>query len=113
MGYAIFFETYSSFLALPTLFLEDLFVAPARSSTASAARSCAGSRGKPCGATAGASVAVSPPDQLALDFYDRLGARRMTDWHSHRLAGAALARWRRRRRHGRELHACRAAQLAL
>ena len=26
VGYAITFETYSSFLALPTLFLEDLFV---------------------------------------------------------------------------------------
>ena len=27
-GYAIVFETYSSFLALPTLYLEDLFVLP-------------------------------------------------------------------------------------
>ena len=26
VGYAIFFETYSSFLALPTFYLEDLFV---------------------------------------------------------------------------------------
>jgi hypothetical protein len=28
VGYAIAFETYSSFLALPTLYLEDLFVLP-------------------------------------------------------------------------------------
>src|SRR5215471_18372355 len=27
-GYAAFFETYSTFLALPSLYLEDLFVAP-------------------------------------------------------------------------------------
>lgn len=27
-GYAMFFETYSSFLALPTLYLEDIFVLP-------------------------------------------------------------------------------------
>lgn len=27
-GYAIFFETYSSFRALPTLYLEDIFVLP-------------------------------------------------------------------------------------
>lgn len=27
-GYAVFFETYSTFLALPTLYLEDLFVLP-------------------------------------------------------------------------------------
>ncbi|MEO8128285.1 MAG: GNAT family N-acetyltransferase, partial [Bryobacteraceae bacterium] len=27
-GYAFAFETYSSFLALPTLYLEDLFVLP-------------------------------------------------------------------------------------
>src|SRR5512140_3439925 len=29
VGYAFVFETYSSFLALPTLYLEDLFVLPA------------------------------------------------------------------------------------
>ena len=28
VGYAFVFETYSSFLALPTLYLEDLFVLP-------------------------------------------------------------------------------------
>src|SRR5512146_1226110 len=28
VGYAFIFETYSSFLALPTLYLEDLFVLP-------------------------------------------------------------------------------------
>ena len=28
IGYAIYFETYSSFLALPTLYLEDIFVLP-------------------------------------------------------------------------------------
>src|ERR1041385_4307446 len=28
VGYALVFETYSSFLALPTLYLEDLFVEP-------------------------------------------------------------------------------------
>ena len=28
VGYAVFFETYSTFLALPTLYLEDLFVLP-------------------------------------------------------------------------------------
>lgn len=28
VGYAITFETYSSFLALPTLYLEDIFVLP-------------------------------------------------------------------------------------
>lgn len=28
VGYAIWFETYSSFLALPTMYLEDLFVLP-------------------------------------------------------------------------------------
>lgn len=28
VGYALVFETYSSFLAMPTLFLEDLFVIP-------------------------------------------------------------------------------------
>src|SRR4249920_2592880 len=28
VGYAFFFETYSSFLARPTLYLEDLFILP-------------------------------------------------------------------------------------
>ena len=44
VGYAILFETYSTFLALPTLYLEDLFVLPeARGLGAGAAlfRACA------------------------------------------------------------------------
>ncbi len=91
VGYAITFETYSSFLALPTLYLEDLFVLPEargrgvgraffRLLAAEAVR-----RG--CGRI---EWAVLDWNQLAIDFYERLGARRMSEWYSYRLTAEQL-----------------------
>ncbi len=94
IGYAIFFETYSSFLALPTLYLEDLFVVPeARGSGAGRALMKwlareAVRRG--CGRL---EWVVLDWNRLALDFYDRLGARRLEEWIPYRLAGDALRRF--------------------
>jgi len=93
VGYALYFETYSSFLARPTLYLEDLFVLPAhrtaghggrlfRSVAAEAAR-------RECGRM---EWSVLKWNRLALDFYDRLGAAPLDDWQTYRLDGAALAR---------------------
>ncbi len=92
VGYALFFETYSSFLARPTLYLEDIFVLPAYRGTGLGAalfRAVAAEaveRG--CGRM---EWAVLTWNQLAIDFYDRLGAETMHDWRTHRLAGSMLA----------------------
>ncbi|HLH21965.1 MAG TPA: GNAT family N-acetyltransferase [Chloroflexota bacterium] len=93
VGYALYFETYSTFLALPTLYLEDLFVLPeARRHGAGSAlfRACAREavqRG--CGRM---EWQVLTWNQLALDFYARFAAAPLDDWRPHRLTGPALHR---------------------
>jgi GNAT superfamily N-acetyltransferase len=94
VAYAVFFETYSTFLALPTLYLEDLFVLPefrSRSVGMALFRACAAealSRG--CGRM---EWQVLSWNDLALGFYQHLGATPLhEDWLCYRLAGDALAR---------------------
>lgn len=91
-GYALFFETYSSFLARPTLYLEDLFVHPDhRKSGLGLAlfRAVAGEAvRRECGRM---EWAVLTWNRLAIDFYERQGAVAMEDWSTFRLAGDALA----------------------
>jgi len=85
-GYAFVFETYSSFLALPTLYLEDLFVLPAYRdkkvgySLFTAMVQEAYRRG--CGRM---EWSVLDWNRLAIDFYARLGARHMKEWQVYRL----------------------------
>jgi GNAT superfamily N-acetyltransferase len=92
VAYAITCETYSSFLALPTLFLEDLFVVPnARRLGVGRAifRYLAGEavrRG--CGRM---EWVVLDWNQLAIDFYDKLGARHLEEWYTYRLTAEQLA----------------------
>jgi GNAT superfamily N-acetyltransferase len=91
VAYAITLETYSSFLALPTLYLEDLFVLPdARRLGIGRAffRFLAGEavrRG--CGRM---EWVVLDWNQLAIDFYEKLGARRLTEWFTYRLTADQL-----------------------
>lgn len=86
VGYAFVFETYSSFLALPSLYLEDLFVLPEfrrkqigralfRAMVSEAHR-----RG--CGRM---EWTVLDWNTLAIDFYRRQGAKHMKEWHLYRL----------------------------
>jgi len=92
IGYAFYFYTYSTFLARPTLYLEDIFVLPEwRGQRAGIAlfRACtraAVERG--CGRM---DWQVLTWNQPSIDFYKRLGARQMDDWYSFRLDGSALA----------------------
>ncbi len=85
-GYAFVFETYSSFLALPTLYLEDIFVLPeyrhrhVGSELFLAVVREAHLRG--CGRM---EWAVLDWNRLALDFYGKMGARRMKEWQLFRL----------------------------
>ncbi|HYJ80319.1 MAG TPA: GNAT family N-acetyltransferase [Longimicrobiaceae bacterium] len=91
VGYAMTCETYSSFLALPTLYLEDLFVLPAergRGAARAMFRFLAGEavrRG--CGRM---EWVVLDWNRLAIDFYERLGARRMEEWYTYRLTAEQL-----------------------
>jgi GNAT superfamily N-acetyltransferase len=86
IAYAIWFETYSSFLAKPTMFLEDLFVLEsARRSGAGAAlfefvRKLGEERG--CGRM---DWNVLDWNTLARDFYQRRHAQWMKDWLLYRL----------------------------
>lgn len=86
VGYAIVLETYSSFLALPTLYLEDIFVLPEH-------RGCgvdyqlflfcaqeALKRG--CGRL---EWMVLDWNELAHKFYARLGGRRLQEWIPYRM----------------------------
>lgn len=92
VGYALFFPTFSSFLATRGIWLEDLFVLPAH-------------RGAGVGRALLAAVAARVPDdggrlewcaldwnELALGFYRGIGARTMDQWMTLRLHGEPLAR---------------------
>ena len=85
-GYALYFYTYSSFLARPTLYIEDIYVSKKhRGSGIGLAlfRRCAREaiRHK-CGRM---EWAVLTWNKGAIDFYERLGARRLRDWYVYRL----------------------------
>lgn len=86
VGYAFVFETYSSFLALPTLYLEDLFVLPEYRSKkigyALFTAMVAEAHRRGCGRM---EWTVLDWNQLAIDFYKKLGATHMKEWHLYRL----------------------------
>lgn len=92
-GYAFVFETYSSFLALPTLYLEDIFVLPEfrnrniGSELFLAIVREAHARG--CGRM---EWAVLDWNRLALNFYQRMGARHMKEWQLYRLVRSDMER---------------------
>jgi GNAT superfamily N-acetyltransferase len=91
VGYAIYFFTYSTFRAQPSLYLEDIFVLPEfRGGGAGLAlfRACAAEavqRG--CGRMEWNVLSWNTP---SIEFYERLGARHLDDWLPYRLDDAAL-----------------------
>ena len=91
VGFALFYHSFSTFLARPGLYLEDLFVVPehrgggiGRALLVELAR-VAVQRG--CGRL---EWAVLDWNRDAIQFYERLGARPNSDWTVYRLAGEAL-----------------------
>lgn len=91
VGYTITFDTYSSFLALPTLYLEDLFVLPdARRHGVGSAffRFHAGEAARE--GYGRMEWQVLDWNRLAIGFYEKLGARRMGEWYGYRLTAEQL-----------------------
>jgi GNAT superfamily N-acetyltransferase len=93
VGYAIAFETYSTFLARPTLYLEDIFVRPERRRQGAGmgllrclAREAV-ARG--CGRM---EWTVLDWNELAQGVYRKIGARMLDEWRFCRLTGDALRR---------------------
>jgi len=101
VGFALFFQSYSTFLARPGLYLEDLFVRPAV-------------RGQGVGAalmSACARIAIERRygrfewsvldwNEPALRFYRDLGAAPLAEWTMQRLTSAPLAALAQRWPHG-------------
>lgn len=97
VGFALFFHNFSTFLARPGMYLEDLYVRPS-------------ARGAGVGEKLLAHVAriavergcarfewsVLDWNAPALAFYRKLGALSMDEWTLHRVTGAALEALARR-----------------
>jgi GNAT superfamily N-acetyltransferase len=92
VGFALFFHTFSTFLARRGLWLEDLFVVPeARGrgvGTALLKAVAAIAVERDCGRFEWAVLDWNTP---AIRFYERLGATLMQDWRIARVTGEALA----------------------
>jgi GNAT superfamily N-acetyltransferase len=93
IGFALYFFTYSTFMARPTLYLEDLFVLPDERGRG-AGRALLGAlariaRTKGCGRMEWTVLDWNAP---SIAFYERLGARLRRDWILTRLTGAPLRR---------------------
>jgi GNAT superfamily N-acetyltransferase len=91
VGYCIIFETYSSFLAKPTLYLEDLFVLPEYRGQKIAFEIikflAAEALKRGCGRM---EWVVLDWNQNAIDFYEKLGAKRQREWFSYRMTEEEL-----------------------
>jgi GNAT superfamily N-acetyltransferase len=94
VGFALFFTNFSTFLAQPGLYLEDLYVQPAHRRTGLGQAllkhlgSLAVQRG--CGRF---EWSVLDWNEDAIRFYERMGATVMSDWRICRVTGEALERF--------------------
>jgi GNAT superfamily N-acetyltransferase len=91
IGYTMFFRSFSTFLGVPGIYLEDLYITPKM-------------RGQGFGKKLLANVAklvkekgygrlewsVLDWNKPAIDFYESIGAKPMADWTMYRLTGKAL-----------------------
>ena len=91
VGYAIFLRTYSSFLAKPTLYLEDIYVSPAHRGVGLSQRMM--------GTLARIALArgwgrlegiVLTWNERARRFYEKTGGKELRDWYFFRYDETAL-----------------------
>ncbi|WP_395719072.1 GNAT family N-acetyltransferase [Prosthecobacter sp.] len=94
-GYLILVETYSSFLALPTLYIEDVFVLPEHRGAGvggallKKAVSLAHERG--CGRMEWTALDWNVNAQRVYE--QRLGAKRMSEWFLYRMTREDMSRY--------------------
>lgn len=92
-GFALFFHNYSTFLALPGIYLEDIYVRPrfrrAGVGTALLTTVARIAKRRGCGRL---EFWVLDWNKKAIGFYRRLGAVPMADWTVQRITGEALDR---------------------
>lgn len=96
VAFALFFTNFSTFLAQPGIYLEDLYVQPAHRGTglgkAMLSRLAALAVERGCGRF---EWSVLDWNVNAIDFYKKMGAVMMDDWRTCRLTGEALAQYGR------------------
>jgi len=91
VGHAIWFHNYSTFLARPGIYLEDVFVLPDHRGHGvgrALLRHAAGiARERGCGRF---EWSVLDWNQPAIDFYEKMGATVLPDWRIVRITGDSL-----------------------
>lgn len=91
VGFALFFHNFSTFLAQPGIYLEDLFVEPEHRGKgigrALLERLAQIAVERDCGRL---EWAVLDWNESAIGFYERLGARPNSEWTVYRLTGEPL-----------------------
>ena len=91
VGHAIFFHNYSTFLARPGIYIEDIYVAPAhRGRGAGKALLTAVVRIAKERRCARVEWSVLDWNEPAIEFYRRMGADVMPDWRICRLTAAGI-----------------------
>ena len=93
VGYALLFPTYSTFLAQPSLYLEDLFVLPdyrKRGIGQALLKHCVSlAQERGCGRMEWTCLDWNTNAQAV---YERMGARRLNEWYLYRLTRDAMPR---------------------
>ena len=96
VGYALYFYTYSSFLARPTFYLEDIFVLKEYRHKGVGKQlflKCVDEAySNKCGRF---EFSVLTWNKNAIRFYESLGARRLDQWYYYRIDGATIKKLRR------------------
>lgn len=93
IGYSIVYETYSTLWGQPRLFIEDIFVLPEyRSQRAGYELFRAVVRHALHRGCTQMHWEALTWNQLAIDFYERLGAERDEGWYTYRLTEAGMRR---------------------
>jgi GNAT superfamily N-acetyltransferase len=93
VGFALFFHNYSTFLAKPGIYLEDLFVLPEYRGNgvgkALLVKLAEIARERNCGRL---EWSVLDWNQPAIDFYQRIGAKLLPDWRICRMTADEFSR---------------------
>ena len=94
VGFALYFYNYSTFLARPGLYLEDLYVKPeyrGKGYGVALLKHLAGiAKAQDCGRMEWSVLKWNTP---AIDFYKSIGATPMEEWDTYRLTREALEKF--------------------